>query len=144
MEKMDNLDIILEEILLGVYSRVIANEEKLLKNLSQLGLKEFNTLDAIALSMKNKNNTANNIAKILGITPGTLTTNLDRLQEKGLIAKEKNTEDKRIVLITLTPIGSVLRKKRESIHKKLITNAIKNLSTTEKVALMNALNKIEF
>ena len=144
MDNMDNLDIILEEILLGVYSRVIANEEKLLKNLSQLGLKEFNTLDAIALSMKNKNNTANNIAKILGITPGTLTTNLDRLQEKGLIAKEKNTEDKRIVLITLTPIGSVLRKKRESIHKKLITNAIKNLSTTEKVALMNALNKIEF
>ena len=144
MDNMDNLDIILEEILLGVYSRVIANEEKLLKNLSQLGLKEFNTLDAIALSMKNKNNTANNIAKILGITPGTLTTNLDRLQEKGLIAKEKNTEDKRIVLITLTPIGSVLRKKRESIHKKLITNAIKNLSTTEKVALLNALNKIEF
>lgn len=144
MDNMDNLDIILEEILLGVYSRVIANEEKLLKNLSQLGLKEFNTLDAIALSMKNKNNTANNIAKILGITPGTLTTNLDRLQEKGLIAKEKNTEDKRIVLITLTPIGSALRKKRESIHKKLITNAIKNLSTTEKVALMNALNKIEF
>lgn len=144
MENMDNLDIILEEILLGVYSRVIANEEKLLKNLSQLGLKEFNTLDAIALSMKNKNNTANNIAKILGITPGTLTTNLDRLQEKGLIAKEKNTEDKRIVQITLTPIGSALRKKRESIHKKLINNAIKNLSTSEKVALMNALNKIEF
>ena len=144
MENMDNLDIILEEILLGVYSRVIANEEKLLKNLSQLGLKEFNTLDAIALSMKNKNNTANNIAKILGITPGTLTTNLDRLQEKGLIDKEKNTEDKRIVQITLTPIGSALRKKRESIHKKLINNAIKNLSTSEKVALMNALNKIEF
>ena len=144
MENMDNLDIILEEILLGVYSRVIANEEKLLKSLSQLGLKEFNTLDAIALSMKNKNNTANNIAKILGITPGTLTTNLDRLQEKGLIDKEKNTEDKRIVQITLTPIGSALRKKRESIHKKLINNAIKNLSTSEKVALMNALNKIEF
>lgn len=141
---MDNLDVILEEIMVGIYSKVISSEEKILKKLSELGLKEFNTLDAIAQCTKSKTNTANNIAKVLSITPGTLTTNLDRLQEKGYIAKEKSQEDKRIVIISLTPAGASLRKKREAIHKKLIANAIARLTPTEKVTLVSALNKIEF
>lgn len=141
---MDNLDIILEEILSSVYGKVISNEEKLLKSLGPLGLKEFNTLDAIAIATKNKCNTANNIAKILSITPGTLTTNLDRLQDKGYVTKEKNNNDKRLVQIFLTPSGVALRKKRETAHSKLIASSISKLSTSEKVALVNALNKIEF
>ncbi len=141
---MDNLDIILEEILSSVYGKVISNEEKLLKSLGPLGLKEFNTLDAIAITTRNKCNTANNIAKILSITPGTLTTNLDRLQDKGYVTKEKNDNDKRQVQIFLTPSGVALRKKRETAHSKLIASSISKLSTSEKVALVNALNKIEF
>lgn len=141
---MDNLDNILEEILKDNYLKIIKNEEKLLKNLGSLSLKECNTLDAIALAIKNKNNTANNIAKILGITPGTLTTNLDRLMDKGLIYKEKSIDDKRLVLIYLTPDGCGVRRKRENAHRKIIANAIENLSTPEKVALMGALNKLEF
>lgn len=141
---MDNLDIILEEILSSVYGKVISNEEKLLKSLGPLGLKEFNTLDTIAITTRNKCNTANNIAKILSITPGTLTTNLDRLQNKGYVTKEKNNNDKRQVQIFLTPSGVALRKKRETAHSKLIASSISKLSTSEKVALVNALNKIEF
>ena len=76
---MGNLDELLEEMLLKGYSKVISSEEKILKSLDGLGLKEFNTLDAIWELTKNKNNTSNNLAKVLGVTPGTITTNLDRL-----------------------------------------------------------------
>lgn len=143
MDNVDNLDRILEEIMLGIYSRVISHEEKLLKSLSDLSLKEFNTLNAIANTTKNKTNTANNIAKILDITPGTLTTNLDRLSDKGYVIKEKNSEDKRIVQVFLTPSGIAIRKKRENAHKKIINSAIDKLSTSEKVALVTALNKLD-
>ena len=46
---MGNLDELLEEMLLKGYSKVISSEEKILKSLDGLGLKEFNTLDAIWL-----------------------------------------------------------------------------------------------
>lgn len=141
---MDNLDLILEEILLGAYSKIIANEERILKNIGELGFKEFNTLNAIAQTTKSKTNTANNIAKILNITPGTLTTNLDRLINKGYVAKMRDENDKRQVYISLTANGVNARKKRELAHKKLINTALDNLSTSEKVSLVNALNKIEF
>lgn len=144
MGNMDNLDIILEEILISAYSKIITCEEKVLKNIGELGLKEFHTLDTIASTTKNKTNTANNIASILNITPGTLTTNLDRLISKGYISKEKDENDKRQVKILLTSSGINIRRKRELAHKKIINSALAHLSTTEKVALVNALNKIEF
>lgn len=141
---MENINIILEEIMTNIYHKVIEKEEKLIKNFSDLGLKEFATLDAIASSQKSKTNTSTNIAKLLDITPGTLTTNLDRLAIKGYIEKEKSNEDKRIVLVTLTPQGVAIRKKREAQHKKIINHALQRLSSTEKATLVSALNKIEF
>ena len=80
----------------------------------------------------------------MGITAGTLTTNLDRLTEKGYVYKDKNSSDKRVVMVYLTPSGTALRKKRENVHRKLISTAISRLSDTEKVALVSALNKLEF
>ena len=141
---MEHLDDLLEDIMVNSYRQIISNEEKILKSLGDLGMKEFNTLDVIANTTKNKTNTSNNIAKILGITAGTLTTNLERLTEKGYVFKDKYSSDKRVVMVYLTPSGIALRKKRENTHRKLISTAISKLSNTEKVALANALNKIDF
>jgi DNA-binding MarR family transcriptional regulator len=42
------------------------------------------------------NTIGTNISKILGITLGTLTTNIDRLCEKGYVSRDKSEKDKRI------------------------------------------------
>ena len=140
---MDNLEVILEEILCKAYTRVIYYEEKILKALNGLTLKEFHTIDVIYSTMKNRSNTSSNIAKILGITLGTLTTNIDRLCQKGYVVRAKDEKDKRITIISLTQEGVNLKKKHEMSHKKIVRNAIEKLSSTEKVALINAINKIE-
>ena len=140
---MDNLELILEEILCKAYTRVIYYEEKILKALNGLTLKEFHTLDVIYSTMKNKSNTSTNIAKILGITLGTLTTNMDRLCQKGYVVRDKSEKDKRITIINLTEEGLTLKKKHEMSHKKIVRSAIDKLSSSEKVALINAINKIE-
>ena len=132
---MDNLEQILEEILCTSYTKLIYHEEKILK--------EFHTLDVIYHSMRNKTNTSSNIAKTLGITLGTLTTNVDRLCEKGYVTREKSDKDKRITTLCLTQEGLNIKKKHESYHKKMVKSAINKLSTYEKVALTNAINKIE-
>ena len=140
---MDNLEQILEEILCSAYTKIIYHEEKILKSLNGLTLKECHTIDVIFNTMRSKTNTSSNIANILGITLGTLTTNIDRLIDKGYVYRDKSEKDKRITVINLTELGLNVRKKRELIHKKVVRTAIDKLSTSEKVSLINAINKIE-
>ena len=142
---MDNLEEILIEVLSKAYSRIIYSEEKILKEMigDPLSVKEFHTLEVIYNAMSNKNNTASTIAKHLGITLGTCTTNIDRLIQKGLVHKVKNDADRRVVYVELTEKGLQTHLKHIGMHKKVITKAIAKLSTSEKVALMNAVNKID-
>lgn len=142
---MDNLEEVLIEMLSKVYSRIIYNEEKILKDMmgDTLSIKEFHTLEVIYNSMSSKTNTASNIAGKLGITLGTCTTNIDRLISKGLVNKVKNDSDRRVVYIELTEKGVQLYLKHIALHKKLISKAVSNLSMSEKVSLMNAVNKLD-
>ncbi len=141
---MEQLDEVLEKMMLQGFEKILANEESLLKTLGTLGVKEYNTLDTIWTLTKTKSNTANNIAKALNITAGTLTTNLQRLTDKGYVYKERDTMDKRVVYVYLTPAGVGLRRSRETAHKKLLRQALLRLSDSEKVALCSLLNKIEY
>ena len=108
-----------------------------------LSIKEMHTVDVVYSSMATKTNTAGNIAKKLGITLGTCTTNIDRLVTKGLVNKVKNDNDRRVVYIELTEKGIQVHLKHIGMHKKIITKAISKLTMTEKVSLMNAINKLD-
>ena len=141
---MEQLDEVLEKMMIQGFEKILANEESLLKTLGTLGVKEYNTLDTIWTLTKTKSNTANNIAKALNITAGTLTTNLQRLTDKGYVYKERDTMDNRVVYVYLTPTGVGLRRSRETAHKKLLRQALLRLSDSEKVALCSLLNKIEY
>jgi len=142
---MDNLEEVLVEILSKVYCRIVYNEDKILKDMvgDPLSIKEMHTLDVVYSSMATKTNTAGNIAKKLGITLGTCTTNIDRLVTKGLVNKVKNDNDRRVVYIELTEKGIQVHLKHKGMHKKIITKAISKLTMTEKVSLMNAINKLD-
>lgn len=143
---MEELDNVLIDLLCNAYKKIIYSEEKILKDMigDSLSLKEFHTLDVVYDNSKNKTNTASNIARNLGITLGTLTINIDRLTAKGYVHKVKNDKDKRITFIELTEKGEQIRAKHEIIRRKLVTEATTHLSTSEKVALTNAMNKLEF
>lgn len=142
---MDNLEEILTDMLSRAYLKIVYNEEKILKDMigEVLSVKEFHTLEVIFVAMQNKANTVTHIASSLGITLGTCTTNIDRLVKKGLVNKVKKTDDRRIVYIELTEKGIQTHLKHISIHKKLINKAISKLSTSEKIAFMNAINQID-
>ncbi|MBE5739103.1 MAG: MarR family transcriptional regulator [Clostridiales bacterium] len=142
---MDNLEEILVELLCKTYNKIIYHEEKILKDMigDSLSLKEFHTVDVIYDAMAQKTNTASNIAKALGITQGTLTINIDRLVSKGYVHKVKNENDRRVTYIELTAAGHQIRQKHNIIHKKLVEESIRNLSTSEKVALVNAITKLD-
>ena len=143
---MDELEQILEEMLYMVYTKFVYGEEKILKDMlgDKITSKEIHTLDVIYTCAKNGRNTGSEIAKSLGITISTCTINIDRLIAKGYVEKVRHEADKRISYITLTNEGNLIRQKQQNARKNAIKRAIRNLSQTEKVALINGISKIEF
>lgn len=140
---MDSLDEILEGMLIRSYSQIILNEEKILKKLSDITLKELRTLEIISKVEKTGNNTSTNIANLLGISLGTLTANIDRLIKKGLVEKDKLMADKRTSIIILTQSGKRILKDYKNEHVNIIRKAMENLSSKEKTIIVSLVTKFD-
>ena len=82
------------------------------------------------------------IAGKLFVTVGTLTVNMNSLEKKGYIERKRSTEDKRVVLVTLTEKGRKAFFHHRDFHKAMIHAAVKNLEPDEMKALINCLNKL--
>ena len=137
------MDEILEEMLSNAYSQIIYNEENILKKLSDITIKELRTLQVISRGEKNGNNTSTIVANYLGISLGTLTTNVDRLIKKGLVDKDKLIEDKRTTVLTLTQLGKKILKEYNNEHLKIVRSTIEHLTPKEKVVLVSVFNKFD-
>lgn len=66
--------------------------------------------------------TVNNIGGRLYLESNTLTPLLKRLEQKGLLTRQRSTEDERKVLVTLTKAGKALRLKAVSIPQQLMAH----------------------
>ena len=93
--------------------------EQIKKEGLQITEKELNYLVWI-----DENNHINHteLSKVLGVTKGTLSTNIKLLIKKGLIIKTNNNEnfkDKRIKKITVTSIGKKYINFFNSVHEKI-------------------------
>src|SRR5579863_2423703 len=67
-----------------------------------LGLSDFGIMEALL----NKGPLpVNTIGPIVDLTPGSISTAVDRLFEKGLVSRVESTEDRRIRIVALTARG---------------------------------------
>lgn len=76
----------------------------------------------------------------LYLDSGTLTPLLKKLEAKGLILRERDSEDERVVNIIIKEEGKKLRKKAEEIPKSMAKNGI--VSPEEFKLLSEIFNKI--
>lgn len=83
------------------------------------------------------------IAKRLCVTVGTLTTNMNGLEKKGYIIRERSTEDKRVVLVTLTERGRKAFFHHRDFHKNMIKSVVVGLDEDEKRLLYRCLVKLD-
>lgn len=72
---------------------------------------------------------------------GTLTGVLDRMEERGLIRRERDTRDRRIYRIWLTPAGKQLKDVLPPIAVELREQALKGMSPTEREQLSRLLDQ---
>ncbi len=77
------------------------------------------------------------------ITKGTLTGVLDRLESKGLISRRPSEEDRRSVVVALTPAGEDLFRRVFPAHVAYLGERLSKLSAGDRDRAIEVLAKIQ-
>ena len=83
------------------------------------------------------------LAKKLDVTVGTLTTNMNNLEEKEYILRERSKTDKRVVLVSLTNKGKKAFYHHRDFHKHMIQSIVKDLDEDEMKVLIKCLQNLD-
>ena len=79
--------------------------------------------------------TATAISREMHVSPSTVVGILDRLEDKGLIRRERGREDRRIVFVTATDVGRELAQGAPSPLQKHLADALNALPELEQATL---------
>lgn len=112
--------------------------------LKEKNIDEFNGSQGVILYSlwNNKELTIKEIGKITGLAKTSLTSMLDRMEEKGLIRRKDNSEDKRSIKIMLTDKAKELEKDYNDISNKMSNIFYKTFSDKEINEIENYLERI--
>lgn len=86
--------------------------------------------------------TATAISRKIHVSASTVVGILDRLEDKGLIQRERGREDRRIVFVSATPAGMTLARETPSPLQKKLGDALNELPELEQATITLALERI--
>lgn len=134
----------LNETLVKLFNNVMSIEEKavITEEFKDITNNDMHIIEAVGIEEPRR---MSDIAKRLDVTMGTLTTNMNSLEDKGYIIRERSTTDKRVVLVVLTPKGKKAFYHHRGFHQNMIKAIVKGLDEDEmKVMIKCLLNLNEF
>jgi MarR family transcriptional regulator, 2-MHQ and catechol-resistance regulon repressor len=82
------------------------------------------------------------IGRRVELTSGSITTAIDRLEQRGLVARAAHASDRRARVVHLTPDGKAHITKEFARHKNAMDRAAQGLSKTERGTLVELLKKL--
>ncbi|WP_031482744.1 MarR family winged helix-turn-helix transcriptional regulator [Maridesulfovibrio frigidus] len=82
------------------------------------------------------------LAQRMGITTGTLTVLVDRLENKGFVRRKPHESDRRSIIVELTDSGDVMFAEHDRLHLRLIEELTSELSDSERESLLSCLDKM--
>ncbi|PLX78529.1 MAG: MarR family transcriptional regulator [Desulfuromonas sp.] len=86
--------------------------------------------------------TTTRLAQTIYLSPSTVVGIIDRLEEKGLLSRQRNSKDRRQVLVGLTSEGERLVERAPSSLQDTLAEALKSLPELEQVSITLALEKV--
>lgn len=86
--------------------------------------------------------TATAISREIHVSPSTVVGILDRLEDKGLIRRERGREDRRIVFVTATDAGREVAQQAPSPLQKHLADALNALPELEQATITLSLERI--
>jgi MarR family 2-MHQ and catechol resistance regulon transcriptional repressor len=84
----------------------------------------------------------NVLGRKLLLTTGSITTAVDRLVRRGLVARKDHPQDRRVRLVELTPAGRQLIEPVFTQHERDLEEVVSVLTPTERATLVTLLRKL--
>jgi DNA-binding MarR family transcriptional regulator len=86
--------------------------------------------------------TAGVVARKISLSQATVTSILDRLERKGLLRRERSTDDKRKVMVTLTEAGGKALEKAPTLMQESFIKAFNRLDDREQALILSSLQRV--
>lgn len=86
--------------------------------------------------------TATAISREIHVSPSTVVGILDRLEEKGLVRRDRDREDRRVVTVTATEKGATLAREAPSPLQKTLADSLVALPELEQATIALSLERI--
>ncbi|WP_408607069.1 MarR family winged helix-turn-helix transcriptional regulator [Hespellia stercorisuis] len=100
---------------------------------------DMHIIEAIGLT---GDRTMSQVAKLLNITAGSLTTSMNSLVNKQYAMRERSDKDRRVVFIRLTPKGIRAYNHHKEFHEQMTDAVIQSLKTEEIDVLIKTLDSL--
>lgn len=128
----------LNELLINLFNDVMSMEAKavITEAYKDISNNDLHIIEAIGVEEPRNMSV---IANRLSVTVSTLTTNMNGLEKKGYIRRERGLEDKRVVYVTLTEKGRKAFYHHRDFHKRMIRAIVKDLNEDEMEILYRCL-----
>ena len=113
--------------------------------LAEKGLASYNGAQGrILISLWNEGaGSIHDLSKRTSLAPTSLTTMLDRLEEKGLIARKKSAKDRRVIWIEATPKSLTLKADYLAIESEINRRFLAGFSSKESRRLQDDLLQLK-
>lgn len=137
-----NINQTLNELFVDLFRDINELEEKAIKKnkkYSNMTTNDMHVIEAIGIDGGKNMST---VAKALNVTLGTLTISVNSLVKKGYVSRVRSEEDRRVVLISLSPEGIRAYHYHKKFHDDMIRAVVENLDDTEKQILQKSLAKL--
>ena len=131
----------LNEVLVSLFRDVNDIEQKAIitSEFSDITNNDMHVIDAIGID-RPKN--MSSIARELSVTVGTLTISVNSLVKKGYVVRNRSSEDRRVVFISLSEKGVKAYYHHKKFHEQMIDSVVKELTEEELEALVKTQTKL--
>ncbi len=131
----------LNQILVDLFNNTLDLERKVVINeeFKDISMNDMHIMDTIGIESSRN---MSSIAKAMGVTVGTLTIAINGLVKKGYVTRTRSEEDRRVVLIALSPKGERAYHHHEKFHLLMIKAMRNSLDNEQCQVLITALSDL--
>jgi len=131
----------LNEVLVNLFNDIMDIEQKAIitPEFKDITNNDMHVIDAIGVGIP-KN--MSSIARELSVTVGTLTIAMNSLVKKGYVVRERSSEDRRVVYISLSEKGKKAYEHHASFHRQMIQGVMEELDGKELEVLVKTLKHL--
>ena len=131
----------LNDVLVNLFRDIMELEEQAIitQEYQDITNNDMHVIEAIGTGAP-KN--MSSIARELSVTVGTLTIAMNSLVKKGYVVRNRSSEDRRVVFISLSEKGVKAYYHHKKFHEQMIDSVVKELTEEELEALVKALTKL--